>query len=124
MNPVRNLWAVIGATLAIASASGGALATELRPSFSLPSQRDAQVAEVRAVPLQMQMQQQQLQQQQSPPEAFYKKFETDARSFPPATMARLRTQFIQRAEAANRKGAADEARHYQRMLGILDAAKK
>jgi hypothetical protein len=53
-------------------------------------------------------------------EAFYARFAADLRTMDAAQKARLRADFTTRRDAARQRGAADEARHYQRLLDILD----
>ena len=94
----------------------------LRPEFNLPSQQ-APAAPQPSAPVQVPL-------QVAPPvvpaapgpsEAYYANFGARAAAMPQRERDALTRQFRQRLAEARRRGALDEVRHYERMLGILAA---
>lgn len=96
-----------------AAATG--FAADLRPTLVLPSQREA------ASPMQQQPAPAPapVAQPAGPSDAFYAKFEDDARTMERARREALRKDFVNRYDAAKSRNAGAEMKHYQRLLGIL-----
>jgi hypothetical protein len=107
------------ATLLAAALGAGLLlpgqAADLRPAFTLPSQRE--------VPNAAQQQQQvpiAVPQPARPSEAVYERFALEARPLDAKKREALRRDFVRYREDALRRRAGDEVMHYQRLLDILD----
>jgi hypothetical protein len=54
-------------------------------------------------------------------EAYYDKFKAEAKTLKPEQRAELRQTFAQKRDLAIKGGRLDEARHYLRLVNILDA---
>ncbi|MBL8351402.1 MAG: hypothetical protein JNL87_13965 [Burkholderiaceae bacterium] len=101
----------LGAGCLWAAATG--FAADLRPTLVLPSQREG------ASPMQQQPAPAPVAQPAGPSDAFYAKFDEDARTMDRARRETLRKDFVKRYDAAKSRNAGAEMKHYQRLLGIL-----
>jgi hypothetical protein len=96
-----------------------AAAADLRPALELPSQREA------INPAQQQVGSASLTRSTAaqvavPADAFYIKFEDDARNtMDRAKREALRKDFVKRYNEARKRNASTDVQHYRRLIGIL-----